>query len=710
MTKGQEMNQPVTGDVMSAEEVALERRARRFTLFAMAVLLGVALLGVALAVGFVQREKEHDMLQWRIRLGVVADSRAQDVGRWVEDRFTTLRDLAQNASVQLYMTNLSLGIAENDADQVEGQYLRNLLDASAMQSGFAAQSAQLGANVAPVSDAGIALLDARGKVLAATAAMPFPIPGMDEAIRKAAQGGPALMDIRIGASARPVIGFAVPVFAVQGNAGAGEAIGYVIALRPLGADFFARLVQPGDTVAGAETLLLRAGQGQVEYLSPLGDGTGPLQRRLALNTPGLDAAFAIAHPGEFAELQDYRGRAVLAASRAVPDAPWVVLRAVDRDVALAGTDSRLTVVLVVSLALIAAVLAGTVALWKHGNALRSSRMALHYKVASDLFEGLLQFLRTLTDSQPAQVVCCDDQDIVTFANKSFAQAFGISVKQVKGKPLADVMGPARSRPIQEANRRVLDSGETESHVQSAEGGTGAALVQSFQQVRVPATRFQPAGVLTIITDITELTRARDRSEARLFQLVATLVGLVDRRDPFSAHHSDRTAEVAAAIAEEMALDGQGVATVRFTAQLMSLGKIVLPRELLIKTEPLTPEERAQIAGSYGLSAEIVEGVAFDGPVVDSIRQIAERWDGSGPAHLAGEAILPPARIVAVANAFVAMVSPRAYRDALGFEEACRALSGQVGTAFDRRPVSALINIVDNRGGPERWAHFARPQS
>jgi HD-GYP domain-containing protein (c-di-GMP phosphodiesterase class II) len=57
-----------------------------------------------------------------------------------------------------------------------------------------------------------------------------------------------------------------------------------------------------------------------------------------------------------------------------------------------------------------------------------------------------------------------------------------------------------------------------------------------------------------------------------------------------------------------------------------------------------------------------------------------------------------------------MVSPRAYRDALSFDEALAQLGNDAGTRFDRRPVSALTNIIDNRGGRERWAHFrARPE-
>ena len=59
----------------------------------------------------------------------------------------------------------------------------------------------------------------------------------------------------------------------------------------------------------------------------------------------------------------------------------------------------------------------------------------------------------------------------------------------------------------------------------------------------------------------------------------------------------------------------------------------------------------------------------------------------------------------IVNAFVGMVSPRAYRDAMTFEKCCSILLGQMETRYDRKSVTALINFLENRGGMERWAHF-----
>ena len=164
-----------------------------------------------------------------------------------------------------------------------------------------------------------------------------------------------------------------------------------------------------------------------------------------------------------------------------------------------------------------------------------------------------------------------------------------------------------------------------------------------------------------------------------------------------------------AIAQEMELDEGEVRTIEIAANLLNLGKTLVPPEILTKTAALTAEEVEQVRDSILTSADLLQEVDFEGPVVDTIRQVQERLDGSGrPAGLSGEDILLSARILAVANAFVAMVSARAYRAGMSFDEVTGELTGQAGVTYDRRPVSALVNYVENRGGRETWAHFGVP--
>ncbi|KAF0114626.1 MAG: putative PAS/PAC sensor protein [Rhodospirillaceae bacterium] len=314
------------------------------------------------------------------------------------------------------------------------------------------------------------------------------------------------------------------------------------------------------------------------------------------------------------------------------------------------------------------------------------------------------FMRVVSDSQPTHIMCSTVNGVITFANQPLADHYGIALADISQKPMAGVLGPVRARSFGEIHRRVLETGQNETHLFHFEESDSVRVVTT-DHVYMPADTRQPATVLTVFHDITELSRERDRSEARLNQLVAALVGVVDRRDPYSANHSARVSEVAQVIATEMGLDDKSVRTVGLSGRLMNIGKIVIPPELLTKTGQLAEEERRLLARSFVTSAELLTNVEFDGPVVETIRQIGESVDGSGPLGLQGETILITARIVAVANSFVGMVSPRAWRGAMEFATVIKMLSGQTDSKLDRRPLSALANIIDNRDGTQRWAHF-----
>ena len=102
------------------------------------------------------------------------------------------------------------------------------------------------------------------------------------------------------------------------------------------------------------------------------------------------------------------------------------------------------------------------------------------------------------------------------------------------------------------------------------------------------------------------------------ELGNTLVTVVDRRDPYSAHHSTRTAEVARAIAAEIGLDDILVETTDIAASLMNLGKILVPEEFLTAERKLTMEERMLIRNSTLTSADLLQGIDFGGPVAQTL--------------------------------------------------------------------------------------------
>ncbi|MDG1996491.1 MAG: HD domain-containing phosphohydrolase [Emcibacteraceae bacterium] len=145
--------------------------------------------------------------------------------------------------------------------------------------------------------------------------------------------------------------------------------------------------------------------------------------------------------------------------------------------------------------------------------------------------------------------------------------------------------------------------------------------------------------------------------------------------------------------------------------MMNLGKILVSREILTKPGKLSNDELKIIRNSILKSADMIKGIEFEGPVCETLKQVQAHWDGTGePNGLSGDDILLSARIVSVANAFVGMTSARAHRNGLDMLQAITMMMEESDKKYDRRPVIALMNFIENKGGLTEWQHFGtRPE-
>lgn len=677
-----------------------------------AILAGMAALAVWSALRLGEFERDRELRLWQNRLAVVADSRFAEVEKWLERQLGELADLAANTSLQLYMTQLALsaGAATPD-DAAVAAYLRNLLVVSAERARFAAplEGPDVPANVRRVGVAGLALLDRNGVVVVATPGMP-PLEGE---LRRFAAELPrdrrAILDLHRNAAGRPGMGFAVPVFAVQGAVDGARLVGWIFGLKEVVDELYPLLRQPGEIYRSAENLLVRRRGAQIDFLSPLGDGTPPLARSMAAATPNLAEAAALAQPGDFAAARDYRDEPVLFTSRAFAAVPWTLVAKIGRDEALAASDQRRRQFATVSV--LAAVLFGALvaAAWWYGATRQARLSAGRYRDLAERHAHQGVFLKLVADTQPTAIFILDADGRYRFANQEAGRCAGIPHDDLIGKPIANVLGPEAAKPhaANAAKARELRQRQRAT-IALGEGPSGRTLQADYVPLSDDAEDLR-GGVLVVERDVTAEITERAKRERALLDLVRTLVALVDRRDPYAAGHSTRVAVVAQAIAREMNLGDVTVQTVGFAGSLMNLGKILVPSELLTRAGRLNDEEKGRVRDSLLATTDFLDGIDFGGPVVETLRQLYEHWDGSGqPCGLAGDAILPEARVVAVANAFVAMVSARAYRAGIGIDQALDDLRAQAGLVFDRRAVAALENAVENRGGRTSWAVFVEP--
>jgi putative nucleotidyltransferase with HDIG domain len=184
--------------------------------------------------------------------------------------------------------------------------------------------------------------------------------------------------------------------------------------------------------------------------------------------------------------------------------------------------------------------------------------------------------------------------------------------------------------------------------------------------------------------------ARPRALSIIYALAAT----VDAKDSYTYGHSRKVSEYAVAIAEAYKLTQERISTIRAASLLHDIGKVGVPDSILNKKTPLTEEEWKPIKAHPELGVEILRHVIDLVNCLPAILHHHEQHDGSGyPAGLSGGGIPLEARILAVADAYDAMTSPRPYHKPLSLEEAIKELKRCAGKQFDPEVVEVFCKII-----------------
>jgi len=313
-------------------------------------------------------------------------------------------------------------------------------------------------------------------------------------------------------------------------------------------------------------------------------------------------------------------------------------------------------------------------------ALRGSQNRLNYQQ---------DFIRMIADNRPGATMIVDGEGRLWFANAQAMQNLSILPQQVVGRSFEKTFSESdvlRLMPLMHQAR--MDGAVIEAINQINRGGETHYI--KSQIIPLPATANMHHAVMINEDDITNLLVEREARERMFRQVIDTLVAVVDRRDPFATGHSVRVGQIARTIAVQMKLEAEQIETAEIAGLLMNFGKVLVPRATLIKAGALSPEELQQVHTSLLASADILSLIGFSQPVVPTLRQVLEHYDGSGvPNGLRGESIMITARIVVVSNAFVALLSARAHRPGLDVAGAIDVLMAGADKLYDRKVIEAL---------------------
>jgi diguanylate cyclase (GGDEF)-like protein len=345
-----------------------------------------------------------------------------------------------------------------------------------------------------------------------------------------------------------------------------------------------------------------------------------------------------------------------------------------------------------------------------GVSLRTSRRELERQATTDALTGLGNRRKLMSDlARGARAARADDPAMLTIFdlngfkdyNDSFGHPAGDALLIRLGHSLRAAVAPFGGRAYRPGGDEfcVLAPAAERSAVEEAaraalsESGEGFAITSAFGTVVIPH-------------DTADATEALRQADASMYaqkhsgrasasrQSTDVLLRALSERHPDLGDHQHGVAELAAEVAERMGLEREDLAQLRHAAALHDIGKVAIPDAIITKPGPLTDEEWAFMRRHTLIGERIVAAAPALGPAARLVRSSHEAWDGRGyPDALAGADIPLGARIIAVCDAFDAMVSERPYSPRRTADQALEELRRCAGTQFDPRVVRVFEEVV-----------------
>jgi PAS domain S-box-containing protein/putative nucleotidyltransferase with HDIG domain len=322
------------------------------------------------------------------------------------------------------------------------------------------------------------------------------------------------------------------------------------------------------------------------------------------------------------------------------------------------------------------------------------------KLAEETLQKNEAKYRALFECANDAVFLLDSEGKHALVNKKAAEMLGYNIEELIGLPYKHIIAPSEYKNAQNKIKAIMEGEPSSLHERIFRKKDGTEFPVEIHLSTVRDAQGKPLYVQRIVRDITarkraenELKQTANKLRQALGSIIKVVASTVEKRDPYTAGHQNRAADLARAIAMEMALSEDHIEGVYMAGVIHDIGKISVPAEILSKPGRLSEPEFALIKDHAKIGYEILREIEFPWPIAQIVFQHHERINGSGyPQGLAGEDILLEARILGVADVVEAMASHRPYRPAHGLKKALEEISKNRGTLYDPSVVVACLKI------------------
>jgi PAS domain S-box-containing protein len=295
----------------------------------------------------------------------------------------------------------------------------------------------------------------------------------------------------------------------------------------------------------------------------------------------------------------------------------------------------------------------------------------------------------------------------TFFNDSICQLHGYSKEELTGMNFRQITDKETAEKVSKAFNEIYKTGEPLKgfgYQTIRKDGTKRYIEVSASLQKDSSGK--PTGFRGISRDITERKKMEEKLKETLDSVskafntnIQIMASAVELRDPYTALHHVKSADIARDIAKEMELPQDKIDGIRMAGAIHDIGKLSIPPEILTKPTKLTNVEFTLIKEHSRCAYEMLKNVDSPWPLAQIVHQHHERMNGSGyPRNLKGDEILLEARILGVADVVAAMVSHRPpYRSSLGIEVALEEIEKNKGILYDEAVADACLKLFREKG-------------
>jgi PAS domain S-box-containing protein/putative nucleotidyltransferase with HDIG domain len=320
-------------------------------------------------------------------------------------------------------------------------------------------------------------------------------------------------------------------------------------------------------------------------------------------------------------------------------------------------------------------------------------------------EAVDQKYRDLFALAPEAYLVTDAQTVIQEANQAAVIMLKLDQGSLQGRPLAHFVAEANRQDFQSSLIRVREGGELRNWGFVLQPEVGEPFAVSVNVSAQTDHQDQLIRVLWLLRDVREIRAEEDRLKSLLsaiksnfYGIVDAFAGAVETKDPQTAGHQKRVAQLAVAIAREMDFSLNRLEGIRLAGLLHDIGKIAIPIEILSKPGALNDLEIEFVKSHCQMGFDLLQHIDFPWPVLQAILQHHERLDGSGyPAGLTDKDIILEAKILGVADVVEAMVRDRSYGSAQGIDKALKEIFEKIGVLYDPEVVDVCLKLFVEKG-------------